>query len=217
MFMSGINVITRWTTLFAFVIAVSLVLSGPGAYGQAQKGLADLNTASQKDLEAIKGVGPATAKKIIAARPYKSVDELKKAGLSAKQIDSIKPYVTVGAAPAAAAPAAAPAVKSAPAAAPAAKPAPTPAAPAAPAAAAPAKAAKAPTAEKAAPAKLAPGEKVNINSAPKEKLDALPGIGPVKAQAIIDGRPYAKPEDIMKVKGIKQGEYNKIKDIITVR
>jgi competence protein ComEA len=204
MFMSGINVITRWTTLFAFVIAVSLALSVPGAYGQAQKGLADLNTASQKDLEAIKGVGPATAKKIIAARPYKSVDELKKAGLSAKQIDSIKPYVTVGAAPAAASPAAAPA----------AKPAPTPAAPAA---AAPAKAAKAPTAEKAAPAKLAPGEKVNINSAPKEKLDALPGIGPVKAQAIIDGRPYAKPEDIMKVKGIKQGEYNKIKDIITVR
>jgi competence protein ComEA len=35
--------------------------------------------------------------------------------------------------------------------------------------------------------------------------------------SIIDGRPYAKPEDIMKVKGIKQGEYNKIKDIITVR
>jgi competence protein ComEA len=219
MFMSGINVITRWTTLFAFVIAVSLALSVPGAYGQAQKGLADLNTASQKDLEAIKGVGPATAKKIIAARPYKSVDELKKAGLSAKQIDSIKPYVTVGAAPAAASPAAAPAAKPAPAAAspaaaPAAKPAPTPAAPAA---AAPAKAAKAPSAEKAAPAKLAPGEKVNINSAPKEKLDALPGIGPVKAQAIIDGRPFAKPEDIMKVKGIKQGEYNKIKDTITVR
>jgi len=211
--MSGIKVLTRWTTLCAFVIAVSLVLSVPGAYGQAKKGLVDLNAASQKDLEEIKGVGPATAKKIIAARPYKSVDELKKAGLSAKQIDSIKPYITVGAAPAAVPPAAAPPAKSAPAT-PAAKPAP---APAAPAAAAPAKAAKAPTAEKAAPAKLAPGEKVNINSAPKEKLDALPGIGPVKAQAIIDGRPYAKPEDIMKVKGIKQGEYNKIKDIITVR
>jgi len=204
--MSGRKVLTRWTTLFAFVIAVLLVLSVPGAYGQAKKGLVDLNTASQKDLEEIKGVGPATAKKIIAARPYKSVDELKKAGLSAKQIDSMKPYVTVGAAPAAAAPVTAPA----------AKPAPAPAAPAA-AAPAPAKAARAPAAEKAAPAKLAPGEKVNINTAPKEKLDALPGIGPVKAQAIIDGRPYSKPEDIMKVKGIKQGEYNKIKDMITVR
>lgn len=66
-------------------------------------------------------------------------------------------------------------------------------------------------------AKLAPGEKVNINSASKEKLEALPGIGPVKAQAIIAGRPYAKPEDIMKVKGIKQGIYDKIKNQITTQ
>jgi competence protein ComEA len=177
--------------MWMVVVAVSLAFSLPAAYGQAKK--ADLNTATQKELEDIKGVGPATAKKIIANRPYKSIDELKKAGLSDKQIKSIGPSVTVGAAPAAA---------------------PAPVAKPAPAAAAPAKAAKA---EKAAPAKLAPGEKVNINTAPKEKLDALPGIGPVKAQAIIDGRPFAKPEDIMKVKGIKQGEYNKIKDTITVR
>ena len=209
---------SKWSLMWMVVVAVSLAFSLPAAYGQAKK--ADLNTATQKELEDVKGVGPATAKKIIANRPYKSVDELKKAGLSDKQIKSIGPSVTVGAAPApAAAPAAkpAPAVAPAPAAAPAAKPATAPAAvPAAtaPAAAAPAKAAKA---EKAAPAKLAPGEKVNINTAPKEKLDALPGIGPVKAQAIIDGRPFAKPEDIMKVKGIKQGEYNKIKDTITVR
>lgn len=66
-------------------------------------------------------------------------------------------------------------------------------------------------------AKLAPGEKVNINTATKEKLGALPGIGPAKAQAIIDGRPYAKPEDIMKVKGIKKGIYDKLKDLITVQ
>lgn len=77
-----------------------------------------------------------------------------------------------------------------------------------------------PAAEKpAAPstAKLAPGEKVNINTATKEKLGALPGIGPGKAQAIIDGRPYTKPEDIMKVKGIKKGTYDKLKDSITVQ
>jgi competence protein ComEA len=206
---------SKWSLMWMVVVAVSLAFSLPAAYGQAKK--VDLNTATQKELEDVKGVGPATAKKIIAGRPYKSVDELKKAGLSDKQIKSIGPSVTVGAAPAAA-PAAKPApAAAAPAATPAAKPAPAPAAvPAAtaPAAAAPVKAAKA---EKAAPAKLAPGEKVNINTAPKEKLDALPGIGPVKAQAIIDGRPFTKPEDIMKVKGIKQGEYNKIKDTITVR
>ena len=58
---------------------------------------------------------------------------------------------------------------------------------------------------------------VNLNTASKEQLEALPGIGPTKAQAIIDGRPYQKTEDIMKVKGIKQGTYNKIKDKITVQ
>jgi competence protein ComEA len=39
----------------------------------------------------------------------------------------------------------------------------------------------------------------------------------LKAQAIIDGRPYQKIEDIMKVKGIKEGTFNKIKDYITVK
>jgi competence protein ComEA len=65
--------------------------------------------------------------------------------------------------------------------------------------------------------KPAPGETVNINTAPKEDLDKLPGIGPVKAQAIIEGRPFEKIEDIMKVKGIKEGEFGKIKDLITVK
>src|SRR6266576_5456076 len=61
---------------------------------------------------------------------------------------------------------------------------------------------------------------VNINTASKEELDALPGIGPVKAQAIIDYRnangPFKTPEDVMKVKGIKEGTYGKIKGLISV-
>ncbi|HKP67215.1 MAG TPA: helix-hairpin-helix domain-containing protein, partial [Casimicrobiaceae bacterium] len=60
----------------------------------------------------------------------------------------------------------------------------------------------------------------NINTATKEELEALPGIGPVKAQAIIDYRAangaFKSPEDVMKVKGIKEGEFGKIKDQISV-
>jgi competence protein ComEA len=61
------------------------------------------------------------------------------------------------------------------------------------------------------------GAKVNINTADKAALDVLPGIGPVKAQAIIDGRPYKTIEDVMKVSGIKEKAFEKIKDMITVR
>src|SRR3954447_17658188 len=61
---------------------------------------------------------------------------------------------------------------------------------------------------------------VNINQATREQLDVLPGIGPTKAQAIIDYRnangPFKSPEDIMKVKGIKEGEFAKIKNDISV-
>src|SRR6476646_5553201 len=61
---------------------------------------------------------------------------------------------------------------------------------------------------------------VNINTANRAELEALPEIGPVKAQAIIDYRnangPFKSPEDVMKVSGIKEGTYGKIKGLISV-
>ncbi len=63
-------------------------------------------------------------------------------------------------------------------------------------------------------------EKVNINTAGAEQLMTLPGIGEARAQDIIsyrnaNGR-FEQIEDIMKVGGIKNASYEKIKDLIKV-
>ena len=56
----------------------------------------DLNTASNKELEKIPGIGPVTANKITAGRPYQSVDDLLKIhGIGKKRLEKIAPYVTV--------------------------------------------------------------------------------------------------------------------------
>ena len=69
-----------------------------GAQSKAPASAVNLNTASEADLEALPGIGPATAKKIIAGRPYATVADLSKAGVSKNTIDKITPMVTVGAA-----------------------------------------------------------------------------------------------------------------------
>jgi len=73
----------------------SVTRSKPTSSG-SQGAKIDLNTASDTELAKLPGVGPATAKKIVAGRPYSSVADLKAAGVSQRTIDQITPLVTIG-------------------------------------------------------------------------------------------------------------------------
>jgi DNA uptake protein ComE-like DNA-binding protein len=132
----------------------------------------NLNTATEAQLASVKGITPDLAKRIIAERSYRKVDELSKAGMDAPSINAVRPFVTVGGW----------------------------------------------GGRFRKPAyRLKPGEKVNLNAADQKVIEALPGIGRHLASVIIDHRPYAGIEDVMKVRGIKTKTFARIKNLITVR
>ena len=76
------------------------------------------------------------------------------------------------------------------------------------------------TKDTATPAKKAAapsGALIDLNSASKADLVGLPGIGDVYAQKIIDGRPYARKDQLVSKKVIPQATYDKIKDQVIAR
>jgi competence protein ComEA len=225
-------------SILAAVVAAIVVGTGIGAVKAADPPASaklDLNSATAAQLEQLPGIGRASARKIVAGRPYKSVEDLSKSGISATEIAKISPLVTVAAAnlvdlntATAAQLEELPGIgrasarkifagrpyksvedlsKSGISAAEIAKISSlvTVAAAAEPA----------PTRiGRLAPAAPATNL-VDLNTATAAELDALPGIGPATARKIVAGRPYKSVEDLSKA-GISAAEIAKISPLVTV-
>lgn len=72
-----------------------------------------------------------------------------------------------------------------------------------------------------AASRMALGEKLDLNQATCQELEILPGIGKKMAEHIVEDRqkkgPFLKSEELMRVKGIKQKKFEKLKKYIQVK
>lgn len=170
--------------------------------------LIDLNRATAVDLEAVPGLGPALARRIIDYRnahgPFKKVEDLREvSGISPPNLEKLKPYLGLGT----------------------------------PEASAPPDWEAMTTGESVSGYHLEsqegrlpgsksdigpkpPGRVIDPNIASKADLETLPGIGPVMARRIIDYRrahgPYKKIADLRKVSGIGRKKLDKMKPYLTI-
>jgi competence protein ComEA len=58
---------------------------------------------------------------------------------------------------------------------------------------------------------------IDLNSASRADLMTLPGIGDALSQKIVDGRPYARKDELVSRKIVPQATYDKIKDLIIAK
>lgn len=160
----------------------------------------DVNTAGIEELESLPGVGPQTAKAIVAGRPFRSIDDLERVpGIGAARLEELRDRVTVSSR---------------------------------------SSTTTATTQRRETigeqrerdleptgrtsgasrePAATGGRAKVNLNTATLEELEALPEIGPVRARAIIEARPFKSVDDLTRVKGIKDIRLEELRPHVTVR
>ena len=189
---------TRWLRV-VLLAAAAFALSGVAVQAKEAQSKSksttakvDLNTATEQELEALPGVGAATAAKIIAARPFAKVSDLDKTGIPAKTIAEIKPLVTVHKTSTTAKSDASDTKEKAP-----------------------KSADKTASSSRSSSSKTSSG-KIDVNSASEAELEELPGVGPATAQKIIAGRPYASVSELEKA-GVSAKTLAEIRPMVTAK
>ncbi|GIW88324.1 MAG: hypothetical protein KatS3mg108_2648 [Isosphaeraceae bacterium] len=149
----------------------------------------DLNTADAKTLQTLPGVGPTLSRALIDHRPYSSIDDLRRVpGISPDRFAVLRNRVVVHP--------------------------PDPAIPDDPPTATPPQSTQRIAQRPTVPATQT--RRIDLNTATQDELESLPSIGPAKARAIIEHRPFRSIEDVMRVPGIKQGTFDRIRAHITI-